>query len=75
MKTAIILCLASIPALALDVDGNKLILNEAEMAHCASGCKLISNAQLLEVRAAIEKLLVELEIARKAKTCRKGDFV
>lgn len=70
---ALILCFAVLPVLALDVDGNKLTLTPAEMAHCAQGCKLVSNAQLEEFRKAVELLVLEIE--SRPKTCKRGDLI
>jgi len=70
MKPIIILCLASLPVLALDVDGNRLTLNEAEMKMCASGCKLISNADLEIIRRALQTAADAM-----SKGCRKGDLI
>lgn len=74
MKTAIVLCVAALPVLAMDVNGNKLTLSEAEMAMCAQGgCTLVTNRSLNEIRQALELMLVEME--RRPKTCKRGEFV
>lgn len=73
MKTAaLVLCFASLPVLALDVDGNKLTLSPAEMVMCRGGCTLVTNRSLAEMRHAVEVLLAELE--RQANTCKRGDL-
>lgn len=72
MKTALILCFATLPALALDVDGNKLTLSPADMAMCRNGCTLVTDRSLAEMRHALEVLLAELE--RRPKTCKRGEL-
>lgn len=75
MKAAIVLCVAALPVLAMDVNGNKLTLSDAEMAMCdrSGGCTLVTNRSLNEIRQALEVMLVELE--RRPKTCKRGEFV
>jgi len=74
MKAIILLCFATLPVMALDQDGNRLTLSDAEMAKCAQGgCTLVTNRALDEMRQAIILLLAEIE--RRPRTCKRGDLI